>query len=522
MHTIRQIIRILIQYKTTIGLAGLVVIATLFVILHVLALPVFREITAQQTFDILILIVNNTFYLAYAAVGVAGIGYLLNFLPPIWLPTAEYAVAVFRMFDPVRIGGMAAINDKFETYPAFPYYSRESDHPSSWPSRVFQDRLALGNLYEKLFSKQKFAAKISSAQIRHGVGSTVQVLSSAPSGVDPLTPKIIEGRTLFNFTFGGDPTTLAKEIGSPFADEFIAIEEKRASLREYFPNRIAIIRVHNTSKQDLNDLTIEFAVTGMVYDLKVRAADKDFEETGWQTFEKRIVVAKLLPMYVLDISIWYYYQSVDERMFPDKINFIQELTQGLTIANIAISRGKVRYNHDLLQNINGYEKLYTGDARAKDNYDKELGFLFEERGKKAIAHLKEYDRKNPTLKDLTLSQLRLLDMRDEQLSSVWVAFRSKAGRNYTAVHVFENSDGPHILLCSDDRDEADFKMVREELAMILDGKAEADITNRSDDICSQIRVKVRFTKVGIANCFDSLIAKGFTDIGITQLHYQTA
>jgi hypothetical protein len=423
------------------------------------------------------------------------------------------------MFDPAA-EGIGAINNKFEPYPGFPYYSRESDSPTSWPPRVFRDREALGALYEKFFGRPDVTAAFAAARARRGEKSSIRIMSSAPGGAPDASigEAVGSARMFFNFTLEDDAAALEREIGAPLAAEFLALEKARAEQRAYFPNRVAIIRVRNTSKQDLKDMTIEFSVTAMIYDVKILAASEGVRESGWDIFENRVVIANLLPKYVLDIVIWYRYQSVDERVFPDKIDFIHDLTQGLTIINIAVSNGKVRYKKELLEELSGYERLYAGDARPKDNYDDDLAQVFERRDKEFLEQMEEYDRKNPTLTDLSLDDLRRLDVPEARISAVWVAFRSAAGKAYSAVHVMKHVSGPYILLVSKDRDEADFKLTQTELASVCGGKAEPNITNRRDDICSEIRVAAGFTKGGIADCFTQL-GKTFKDVRVSHVHY---
>jgi len=177
----------------------------------------------------------------------------------------------------------------------------------------------------------------------------------------------------------------------------------------------------------------------------------------------------------------------------------------------------VSYAEDLLADLEGYERLYLGDARKKDSYEKELAVLFKENAKKSREHWKEYDKQHLTLKNLTVDKLGKVNVDDAQVYTIWLALRSPAKREYSAVHVFTHPNGPYVLLASKDRDKADMKLVGTKFAELYEGEAE-EISERSDDICMSVNVAHGFSQAKIAAVAADLSAAGYTELAIPQFH----
>jgi hypothetical protein len=331
---------------------------------------------------------------------------------------------------------------------------------------------------------------------------------------------IASARMFFNFHLNGDRAALAELLGDDMANEFLAIEDARNALRHFFPNRIAVLRLRNIGPRPIRDVTIEYEVAGAIYDTKVRTVAEGTSEPHLP-FEHRLVIPRILVGQAYDFTIWYRYQSVSERVFPDKINLIQELTQGFTISNIAVGAGgRVVFKADLLKDVPAYDRLYDGDARKRDNPQRELAALINARGAEAAKAAASYNDQNLTARDLTLDALGSFPVQETQIDNIWITFQSPAQKRYCAVCVYEHPKGPYILLSSEDRDESDFVTVRTALSNAIAGEAEEDITDRSNDICSTIAVKHGFERPAVVGAFRMLEATGYRDIAVAKLHYQ--
>ncbi len=441
MDSFIKILQSALKYKGAVGLAGLIVLCALLILLQILHQPIFSPIDAAGTVGLLSLIVRSVFWLAATAVVVSGLAYVLP--ARLFIPTSkvEYAAAVFRMFDPAT-QGVGAINDRFEPYVGFPYYSRESDHPSYWPGRVTRDRNALHERFEAFFGRADVQAALAEARAKAGDESSVEIHSSAPGGPENLSALVGTARIFFNFHLNADPGALAKLLGEPLAREFLAVEAARNEQRAFLPNRIAILRICNAGTRTVRGVTIEYEVAGYVYDTKVRAVSEGASEP-YLPFEHRLTIPTLLAGQAYDITVWYRYQSVDERVFPDKINFIQELTQGFTISNIAAGTGaKLVFKPDLLEKVPAYDRLYDGDGRRRDNPEEDLAALFKVRAEATMAALKSYDETHPTAEDIGLDALADFAVDESQIDNIWINFQSPAAKHYCAVCVYAHQDGP--------------------------------------------------------------------------------
>ncbi|MGD0641225.1 MAG: hypothetical protein ABSC22_10800 [Roseiarcus sp.] len=515
-----QFLESALKYKGAIGLAGLIVLCALLVILQILQLSIFTPIGASGTLGLLTLIVRSVFWLATTAVVVSGLAYVLPnrwFIP---VSTVEYALAIFRMIDPTAGNPIGALSDRFEPYVGFPFYSRESDHPSYWPARVWRDREALRARFEAFFGRADVQAALAAARAQAGDESSVTMLSSAPGGPDPMDATIAAARMFFNVDLNGDAEALAKALGAPLANEFLGVERARGELRAFLPNRVAILRLRNIGSRTVRNVTVDYEVAGPVYDTKLRAVSQVANEP-YLSFEHRLAIPTLLAGQAYDATIWYRYQSVDERVFPDKINFIQELTQGFTISNIAVATGgRVAFKPGLLKDVPAYERLYDGDGRRSDNPERELAALFETRGKATAAAMKAYDEEHRTARDLSLDALASFPANEAQIENAWIGFQSPAAKRYLAVCVYAHPKGPYALLSSVDRDRTDFIATRTALAKALGGEPEAEITDRLDDICSTISLAQGFNRANIVAAFHSLEATGFHDVRVEKLHYR--
>ncbi len=245
------------------------------------------------------------------------------------------------------------------------------------------------------------------------------------------------------------------------------------------------------------------------------------QKSSWDADAQRVTFQRLPSGYTAEIRIWYKYQGLSEKVFPDKIDIIRELTQGFRVINIAASRTRVRYSHELVRDLIGYDRLYIGDARKKDSYDEEIAAFQEKASKEMQEHFKEYDRTHPMLRNIEVSNLPQLDVADDMIDSIWLAFHSPAGRPYDAVHVFTHPKGPYVLLSNKDRDEQDLRAVQARFVTAYNGTADPEITDRINDISTTVEVAGGFTKAAIASVAESLTKDGYTQVIFPQFHYHT-
>jgi len=515
----RSFLSLLIKSRVYLGVVGLIVIVFYFIYLGILRLGIISPLGVEASFSILSKIINYTFFLAITSVVLSVLAYILSkVLPPSFfepVPKIEYALAIAKMFDPVEQDGMAKIMDQLEIYPGFPYYSRESDHPSLWPLRVAHDRQALFSQYKAFLDTYPISNTLA------GLGdNTIQILGGNYISDERTQLELIAKlRALFNNQLGREPAALTEIIGAEAATAFITVEAQREQIRQQFPNRFAVLRIKNIGKRDAQNVTVEFDLFGALYDFAINDDPQQVHHAEYDRAKKRIMLDKVLPGYQVDVRFWYQYYSVDNRVFPDKSDFIIELTQGLIINNFVVSEGKAVANNKLIEDFSPYELLYVGSASKKDDYSSDLKQYFEKKSALSKEHFKQYDEEHPSFKDVSPEWLASSKRADESVNAVWISFTSKAGKSYKAIHVFRHPNGPYILLSSRSKDRDDFLNVEKEIEDAYQGIAENNINDRGDDICDVISVAHGFTQKGISEQIEVFFRNVFDNVIVEAVHF---
>lgn len=511
------------RLHSPLAIVGLVLLGIYAVVSNLMGRVQFGQLTPQSTYGVINTILHNIFVIALVTIVLSMLAYVLPKILPksVFMPAPrlDYGVAIFKLFDPGQ-NHLSQILQSVELFPGFPFYSRESDHPSAWPPRVFTDREVLYASYVEFFNNPDVRGLIR-ADTTFQADSITLLRSGpqAPAAERELANFIANASHHLRRVYGKDPKALTTLLGDQTAQGFLEIEQRRADLRQWFPNRLAIVRVRNIGRRDILNLGLELEIAGYVYDCVIEADPDKVRKSAWDGDAQRVSFERLPSGYTAEVRLWYQYQSLSERVFPDKIDVINELTQGVKITNIAASRTVVRYNAALLKDLQGYERLYTGDARKKDKYDAELVAFHERAAEQMQEEMHQYEEQHGSYNDIDIAQLAALDIPDARVENVWLVFRSPANCNYTAVHVFTHSNGPYILLSSKDKDEQDLLAVRDQIVKYYAGTTEDRITDRSDDLCTTIEVDGGFTQQGIADCAATLAAAGYHDLKVSKFHY---
>ena len=512
------------RFRSPLAIAGLVLLALYAVLGKILESLEFGKLTAEGSATVVQTILRYVFVVALVTIILSVVAFVLPKIIPKSLfvpaPRLDYGVVVFRLIDPIDASPIARIMQSVELYPGFPYYSRESDHPSAWPPRVYADRQKLHAQYIELFTdpdlRERLARDSSFKQ------DTVKLLGGGPRPAEERAlDEYISGARSHLLKVAESDQALVTLLGTDLTNRLVQVEQTREELRQWFPNRLAVVRVRNAGNRDVTNLGIELEIAAMVYDYKIEADPEKVRNSSWDSDAQRVTFERLPSGYTGEIRIWYVYQSLSEKAFPDKIDIIRELTQGLKVVNIAGSRTRVRYNPELVKDLVGYDRLFMGDARKKDSYDEELAAFGEQTAAEMEEHFKEYNQTHPTLRDVDVSKLSDLDVADNMIDSIWLALRSPAGRLYNAVHVFTRPKGPYVLLSNKDRDRQDMSVVQARFVAAYQGTADPDISDRSDDISTTVEVAGGFTRAAIATAAESLAKDGYTELIFSQVHYHT-
>lgn len=115
-----------------------------------------------------------------------------------------------------------------------------------------------------------------------------------------------------------------------------------------------------------------------------------------------------------------------------------------------------------------------------------------------------------------------IDISDSEVGPIWINFKSRSGKLYTAVHVFHHLQGPHILLFSRDKDRVDFVMTTKIFEKEMRVKGDAEIADRTDDICATLNFLYRPKKlIKLMNeKIELFYKKNFADVRIFLIYKQ--
>ena len=518
----QAILRLAAQLRSPLAIAGIVLLALYAILSKVIGTVNFGPLTANRSYDLLHFILEKIFLIALLAIVLSILAYIAPKVVPksvfAPVPRLDYALAIFRLIG-ISDDSAADLINRIELFPAFPFFSEESDHPSAWPKRAWNDRNALFKQFESFYFSPGVRAALQSDPSFNPEQAAILGGGYSPEERVLLSYITRARMHLLQLLTNQGGAAVATLLG-PSTRMLFEIEQARMEIANHLPNRIAILRFNNAGRIDIPNLGVEFEVAGNVYDCSIIADPEKVLRSTWDYASQRIEFGRLPRGYTVEIRLYYTYQALAERMFPDKINYIQELTQGIRIANITASQTEIRFAPRLISKLEGYERLYLGDARKKDSYDVDLIRLSKKLSKDWAISTEKYDETHPSLKDLPLDDLATLALPQEQIDNIWITFRSPI-RAYTAVHVFDHPKGPYVLLTSNDPDKDDFRKVMSEVAAAWRAQISEELKERDDKMRITIPVPDGFTAKTILNACQQLLKVGYDAFRVAEIHYHT-
>ena len=123
------------------------------------------------------------------------------------------------------------------------------------------------------------------------------------------------------------------------------------------------------------------------------------------------------------------------------------------------------------------------------------------------------------VKDLSPQQLIDSQIPDESVVGIWVRFKSRGGKAYTAVHVFTYLSRYILLSSSGDKDYEDFPKVAAVITYVTDGDWENRISKRRGDICDVIGLPIEVGQGSVGKMV-RLYGQIFSDVKITNVYYK--
>ena len=267
----------------------------------------------------------------------------------------SYDTAIVEMIYPAE-SVYGSIMNQIEAFPAFPYFSPESDHPSQWPPQIFNERDAF---FKAIVQRLSGPAAMELATWRK---------NNPPKIKRPGTP---ETDPVYNYSMvrysltesGRDFETVRNEIGPACAEALIDLEQMRRGLEENVPNRLLIVRVLNQGDEDITNFRTDISINGSVYDITVNSMGKQAKSEEWTPNRFSIEVPLLQPNYKIDLFVWYYYQPLASKVFPGPMDLKWAQTEGIVIENMVASGVKVIESDHLLNDLPAYNRYPVDPIR---------------------------------------------------------------------------------------------------------------------------------------------------------------
>lgn len=131
------------------------------------------------------------------------------------------------------------------------------------------------------------------------------------------------------------------------------------------------------------------------------------------------------------------------------------------------------------------------------------------------------NRQLKTLFNISPFDLTGYHIPDEDICTIWLGFKSAAGTEYTAIHVF-NEPIDYIIVTSKDRNRQDFLRVRKMVAQGMEGFIEGgEIRETSTDIRNNILSLDKLTQLQVLIKSLTFYAVRFSGVTIQAVYYYT-
>ncbi|ARN80946.1 hypothetical protein [Methylocystis bryophila] len=285
----------------------------------------------------------------------------LLFVLSVWTPPPGivYDAAVLEAVNPADDPIGAAMGG-IEPFPAFPYYSQTSDHPSQWPPRVFKDRTEFMELIHAL------EAEPIQSELKRWPQRT-EKLRVAGRGVDPGAVEYARLRMLLTENSENFAAVRAT-TGPRTADALERLELRRKEIEQTLPNRVLALRIKNDKPVDAENFVVEINVAGAVYDVTVNLEGEAAKSQKWTPNRFAIEIPRLRPGFTADVQVWYQYLPLSERVFPGPKDVEWDATEGVVVANLGISNDRLRHDPRLLDDLQAYHRYNVDPLRGSPTF----------------------------------------------------------------------------------------------------------------------------------------------------------
>jgi hypothetical protein len=251
---------------------------------------------------------------------------------------------------------------KFELYPGFPFYSFDSDNPSFWPIRVFDDRKNHTSKILEFITNPSFQHSINSALLKSESAFEIETISnivfdSQLEKEQILLSKYMYLRGLCNGQLGGNEAKINELLDVDVFNAFLDLERDWQSLDSKMPNRLFTIAFAYNRPILLENLSISFTIVGKMYDImldNVRIQDQNQIDNWGIARRHTISLGNLLPSSTIFLKIFYNYIPLAERISREQIHYLAEANQGMLLHSIGAVGPEIKKTNTLITDKNVY------------------------------------------------------------------------------------------------------------------------------------------------------------------------
>lgn len=281
----------------------------------------------------------------------------------------KYAGVVLHMYPAVKGGPLRPFTAQSEPFVGFPFYSEESDYPTAWPPRVYEDRKEFTRRFTAIFTDESVLRAIEGLTSQDSMVQ-IETRKSRPSSAEEedeerLIRAYEKLRGYYSYEIERDETKLRATLNTSLVDSFLALEGERVYIEDQMPNRILIVRCIVDGPLPLTQVSLTLYVHGDVYD--VTFDDErllPIQEIKSLLFQRRrIRLPELRSGQVHELRVWYNYTSLADRWDPKPAEIAVEPTQGLRMLRFEALGSRTDTDSALCENIVAYHRYAVDIAK---------------------------------------------------------------------------------------------------------------------------------------------------------------
>lgn len=277
--------------------------------------------------------------------------------------TLRYDARVYEMLPAVEGSPVRKIMARFEPYVGFPFYSFESDHPTRWPKRVYEDRKPHTQRILAFMTNPDFAQSID--RVLGESDSSITTYSDRTKRTDEQREtKAVELysklRMIGNSTSPEEVARFRESVGEKVYEGFQDLEREWKIMEEEMPNRVLTLGLAHDRDVALQDVNVSMEIVGDIYDLMLdneQPLSPDQTEDIGVGRKFTIKLGEIPPGATKVLRLWYNYIPVESRWDPKPIHLKAEPTQGVLLHSLGALGVTVKNVKDIIEDEGVYHEF---------------------------------------------------------------------------------------------------------------------------------------------------------------------